>query len=460
MADNFVTNPGTGGATFASDDIGGIQYPRAKQVWGADGVANDVSTTMPMPIQTAATNFIFSALGANSTDTQLAAGATFTGTVEGIQSQQTVSVILRSDRAGTLTLRQFVDAAGSQDANTWVIPIAANVPFSRAYTANGNYFRLTFQNTSGSATTTLLINTAFGTLPAVTDAGFGPVDLSAVNGVPISLGQVLKSASLPVTIASDQGSITVAGPTGSGTALSGNPTRVGGAFNTTQPTVATGQVVDMQATARGEQLVALSNGALAVGVKAASTAAAATDPALVVSLSPNSPITAPAITKGTQGATGVMTQALHDSGRNIVSYFSTTATALTATEALVSLTGYKGNASVAATTTPAVVTAGKLFRIMAITATYVGTATAGSAQVSLRVNNAGLVAIGSFLLYQFQVGPSALAAGTSDTVVINFPNGLDIPAGAGIGLSLLGLSATQTALAGGYCRVGLHGFEY
>lgn len=41
MADNFVTNAGSGGATFASDDVGGIQYPRVKASVGPDGTAQD-----------------------------------------------------------------------------------------------------------------------------------------------------------------------------------------------------------------------------------------------------------------------------------------------------------------------------------------------------------------------------------------------------------------------------------
>ena len=51
MADNFVANPGTGGSTFAADDIGGVFYPRVKVTWGADGVANDANATTPMPVQ-------------------------------------------------------------------------------------------------------------------------------------------------------------------------------------------------------------------------------------------------------------------------------------------------------------------------------------------------------------------------------------------------------------------------
>lgn len=51
MADNFVANAGSGGATFASDDISSVQYPRVKPSWGADGSATDTSVAAPMPVQ-------------------------------------------------------------------------------------------------------------------------------------------------------------------------------------------------------------------------------------------------------------------------------------------------------------------------------------------------------------------------------------------------------------------------
>lgn len=51
MADGFVANAGSGGNTFASDDIGGTHYPRVKISHGADGSATDSSTASPLPVQ-------------------------------------------------------------------------------------------------------------------------------------------------------------------------------------------------------------------------------------------------------------------------------------------------------------------------------------------------------------------------------------------------------------------------
>lgn len=50
MSDNFVANAGSGGSTFAADDVGGVLYLRTKVGSGADGVFNDATTTNPLPV--------------------------------------------------------------------------------------------------------------------------------------------------------------------------------------------------------------------------------------------------------------------------------------------------------------------------------------------------------------------------------------------------------------------------
>jgi hypothetical protein len=54
MADNVIANPGSGGATFATDDIGGVQFPRTKIALGADGLYDgDVNSSNPLPVSLA-----------------------------------------------------------------------------------------------------------------------------------------------------------------------------------------------------------------------------------------------------------------------------------------------------------------------------------------------------------------------------------------------------------------------
>lgn len=52
------------------------------------------------------------------------------------------------------------------------------------------------------------------------------------------------------------GLLAVGGPVASGASNADNPVKMGGAYNSTQPTVTTGQIVDAQMTARGAQIVA------------------------------------------------------------------------------------------------------------------------------------------------------------------------------------------------------------
>jgi hypothetical protein len=64
VADNVVLNAGTGGASMAADDIGGIHYQRVKVTYGADGAAADVTAAVGLPV-TSATGATF-LLAANS----------------------------------------------------------------------------------------------------------------------------------------------------------------------------------------------------------------------------------------------------------------------------------------------------------------------------------------------------------------------------------------------------------
>ncbi|MDE2102830.1 MAG: hypothetical protein KGL39_36640 [Patescibacteria group bacterium] len=201
MADNTVLNTGTGGDTIATDDlatinggaVSGVKVQRVKPGYGLDSDFTDVSLTNPLPIQPAGTAFIFSASGANSTTTQLAGGAVFTGTVESVLNQQCISIDLACDQPGTLTVAQYIDAGGTQSVGSWTFSIAGGAGFNRNFTANGNYHRLTFQNLGTVATTTLNISTAYGTLPAVTNLGNNP---SAIN----EIGGVAVSGSIPTTV--------------------------------------------------------------------------------------------------------------------------------------------------------------------------------------------------------------------------------------------------------------------
>jgi hypothetical protein len=287
MADNTLLNAGTGGDTIRDIDRGAGSKTQVVQLdfGGSSGNAEQLaSLSNPYPIQPAATYFIFSAAGVNSSTTQLAASATFTGTVESIQNQQAISILLTSDQPGTLTLTEYIDAGGTRICNNIVETILANSPFSEAYTANGNYFRATFQNTGAATTTTFNLNVAYGTLPAVSTLGNGLTSLNEVNGVNFTLGQKTAANSLPVALPSDQFTAASTQPAFTSPAVTVADRATGainatapssamyaaGSFNSTLPTLTTGQMGALQLTTKGEQLVSLSTGGTSVGITAAS----------------------------------------------------------------------------------------------------------------------------------------------------------------------------------------------
>lgn len=139
------------------------------------------------------TIFTFSTV--NSTTAQLASGATFTGTVEVVTNNQSYSILLVSDQPGTITVNQYIDAGGTKLAQTISYLVAAGIGFARSGVMNGNYFKLTFINSGTATTTTLQIDTAFGTMPASTQLNNLPVSINEVNGVAIPI-----NSGVPITL--------------------------------------------------------------------------------------------------------------------------------------------------------------------------------------------------------------------------------------------------------------------
>ena len=250
----------------ASKGTGGIfanQILPIKIDQTSPGTTNKVNIGTDGQVSTNGTIFVFSTL--NSTIAQLATGATFTGTVESVISQQSYSILLRSDQNGTLTINQFIDAGGTKLIQTLTYSYISNTPFAKSGVMNGNHFQVVFQNTGGSTTTALQIDSAYGTIPSTTQLNNSPSAINEINGVvvdsnignasagtqrivlatnqpaipitnaglPSSLGQKTMALSQAVTIASDQsilpvmqqdvaisGNITTQNlsPTGTGTA--------------------------------------------------------------------------------------------------------------------------------------------------------------------------------------------------------------------------------------------------
>jgi len=175
-------------------------------------------------------------------------------------------------------------------------------------------------------------------------------------------------------------------------------------------------------------------------------------------------VLAPTLTKGTQGATGFTIQNLKDAGRNVTNHFMVAPIITTVAEVMQSLTGYKSGAAVTTTTTPAVVTTGKIYRINEITLTYFNVAAVGSARFTLRANTAGVAIISSPLVWSKQIGISGdgtSTAGHVTTMVIPIPDGLEFAAGTGIAIGMQGFGAVPTTgTIVGYGKIEISGYEY
>lgn len=157
MPDNVTLNAGTGGATLASDDIGGVQYQRVKLVHGADGINDgDASKTSPLPVD----NYqITSAQTAHAVAVSVAAGSsadldsnqitsTKTGKLISILPASTVPIKVElktvlNDVASAVLATIFRNAF---DSTPWNMPSKEFFTIAESATAGFDGFRLTITN--------------------------------------------------------------------------------------------------------------------------------------------------------------------------------------------------------------------------------------------------------------------------------------------------------------------------
>lgn len=152
-------------------------------------------------------------------------------------------------------------------------------------------------------------------------------------------------------------------------------------------------------------------------------------------------------------------------GRNARIFMLDTYTAAPVAEALQSVVQWYGNAAVAATTTPAVVPAGKTLRLTHAWIATKSLATVGSAVLRIRANTAGVAALASPLVYTIEAGSIAGATTTAMTggesvVQVPLPEGIDLPAGTGVGFTLAGYGPTGTLTLEGVTRFAVVGYEF
>lgn len=169
MADNVEVDAGSGGATLAADDIGGILFPRNKLIIGADGTNDgDVSSANPMPVKGTGT-----------------AGTANSGvvTIQGIASMTAVQV---ADNGSTLSIDDGGGNISIDDGgNTITVDGTVGITGTVAVTDNGGSLTV-----DGSV--------SISSLPASTNTIEVVGDVAqdaAVSGNPILIGGRASAAS-------------------------------------------------------------------------------------------------------------------------------------------------------------------------------------------------------------------------------------------------------------------------
>jgi hypothetical protein len=175
----------------------------------------------------------------------------------------------------------------------------------------------------------------------------------------------------------------------------------------------------------------------------------------------NATVTQQAITKATQGTTGVTTQDLKDAGRSArtitLDSFAVAATA----ETLMTMS-YSTDNGTLTTGTSYTVTSGKRLRINSINCflhTITGNTTAVNVIVRLRVNNGGAALVSSPVQMIVPIQGIAAVNQAGLPVDMSIPDGWEFVAGAGIGVTVA-CAGFVTTTAAPKVSITLTGYEY
>lgn len=184
-------NPGTGGDKVLTDSIStenGVSAPvgavaqMVKVGFGATSDFKTPSDTTPFPTKLA--GLLYPASTNNSSVAQLAAGASFTGTIETIQNLQAAQIQVVCDQPYRVVVNQYIDSGGTKLVSSDSFTRAAGVPLNENITLPGNYFNIVLTNIGRATTTALQLDTTFGIMDTV------PRKLSEAGGLPISLNDI------------------------------------------------------------------------------------------------------------------------------------------------------------------------------------------------------------------------------------------------------------------------------
>lgn len=221
-ADNVTADPGAGGATFATDDIGGVHFPRTKIIIGVDGTnSGDISGLNPMPV----TGVFFSSSPTTVTGQVVATG-----------------------------ILPVTGAIFSQVGITGVVPVTGVLPITSVLFTSVGITGVV--PVTGVLPITSVLFTSVGITGVVPVTGILPFTLSA----PVGITGIVAITSVLFTQVGITGVAAVTGPmlgnVAHGVADAGNPVKVGGrARNAEITAVSNDQRSDLITDLQGKLLV-------------------------------------------------------------------------------------------------------------------------------------------------------------------------------------------------------------
>lgn len=204
--------------------------------------------------------------------------------------------------------------------------------------------------------------------------------------------------------------------------------------------------------------------ALSTRLKPADTLAAVTlisDIRQATAANLNATVTQQAITKATQGTTGVTTQDLKDAGRSARTITLDSFNVAVTAETLMTMSFSSDNGTLT-TGTSYTVTTGKRFRLQSIIAsthTITGNTTLANVIVRVRANNVGAALISSPIQFIQPIYGTASVNQAAIHSAIAIPDGWEFIGGAGIGITVAcaGFVATTAAPK---VNITIIGYEY
>lgn len=441
MADNTTLNPGTGGDVVGSDDIGGVKYQRIKLIHGQDGQNNgDVSPANPLPVDIDGAMTEFGDVAVAQRTNQAEAAFAASGTISTILTVANTGSGLSDWGSTTVGMATFsTGVTNPSTAKGTSLTTVTYRPGQEVYC----YFTASF--TTGVALTFQrygLTNEAEGFFFGYEGTNFSVSYIT--NSVVTSVAQTSWNTD---TCSSQVGSDFTSG----GAVVNFDPTKlnlyrirfgwlgIGPATFEIMSPDGVWVVVHRFRFPNSQATPSISTPNLPIKIWLSSVGSNL----VVKSSCCAAGVSQQMVTKASQPLYALPTQDLKDSGRTQVNYFAVAAASgATGVETAITLTKSSGTS---ATTTGAsfVITAGKRYRITALSVATRGnaTATVQTTTFNLRINTAGAVTTTSTPIVFSARSATPATASAWDRYNIPIPDGFEI---VGDGTLQFGITAAAT----------------